>query len=350
VERVLSAGLRALFSLPTPVLRRLAGPERRNDRGDVFEVHTQLMLRLSELLRFPKAHELTPGQARAHLERETRIVDPSGPDVLEVEHRVIHGPAGGIPVVVYVPRETPDPLPVLVYYHGGGYCLGSLPAYDGICRALARGGDCVVVSVDYRLAPEHPFPAAIEDAVAAFERVASVADTIGGDPDRVAVGGDSAGGALAAVVCHLTREAERRPALQFLVYPATDLTRSCASHDVFAEGYYLETQTKEWFNDHYLSGGAEATDPRVSPLLAERFDDLPPAIVVTAGFDPLRDEGEAYAEALREAGVAVDEIRESTLPHGFLNMAVIEAAAEAREEIGALLRQRLHGPLARGAS
>jgi acetyl esterase len=345
VEKLLSGFLRAVLRLPPRVLRAFAGPQMRNDRGDVLDLQTHVMLRLHELLRFPKTYEQTPQEARRAIDSNAAIVDPHPPAMARVEPHAVPGPARPIPLRVYVPREAAGPLPVQMYLHGGGHTVGSFISYEGVCRALARDTDCIVVSVDYRLAPEHPFPAAVEDAVAAFEGIVERAAGWGGDPERVGIGGDSAGGNIAAAVCHHLRDTDGpRPAAQLLIYPATDLRRPHASHDHFAEGLYLEAATIDYFLDHYLGDPDAVHDPRASPLLAERFDDLPPALVVTAGFDPLRDEGEAYAAALRDAGVHVVEQREATLIHGFVNMAVLEAASAARrrmgEQLGTLLRGR----------
>lgn len=341
-DRVLLTGSRAILDMPERALRLLAGPEKRNDRGALLDLQTQALLRLSEILRFPKTYEQTPEQARRSTVYNARLVDPSPPDVARTRNAFLQGPDGPIPLRIYWPRITPDPLPVLVYYHGGGFVVGNLDSHDGVCRTLSRGGDCIVVSVDYRLAPEHRFPAAVEDSVAAFEHVVGTAADLGGDPARVAVGGDSAGGNLAAVVCHRQRDrGGARPCFQLLIYPATDLTRSMESHRLFAHGYYLDQPTKDWFVDHYLRGPEDERNPDGSPLFAERFDDLPPALVVTAGFDPLRDEGEAYAAKLRHAGVEVREQREGTLVHGFVNMAVLRQCADAREQIARTLRSSI---------
>lgn len=320
----------------------LAGGERRNDRGDALDLQTQAMLRLSELLPFPKAYQQTPPEARASLEREARLVDPSPPAVARIDSGFCEGPNGPVPLRAYVPPEAQGPRPVLVYYHGGGHVLGSLASHDGVCRRLARGGDCVVVAVDYRLGPEHPFPAAVEDAAAAFEWAEENATDLGGDAKRIAVGGDSAGGNLAAVMCHRRRdEGAPQPALQLLIYPAVDLTRSMASHRLFARGYYLDKPLKDWFVSSYLPSRELESDPRASPLFAERFDGLAPALVVSAGFDPLRDENDAYAERLRGAGVPVIELYEPTLVHGFVSMPRLAAPAAAIDRVAGSLRAAL---------
>jgi acetyl esterase len=342
IERGLSLSLGAMLRLPRPALRALAGPEKRNDRGDVLDLQTQAMLRLSELLRFPKAYEQTPPQARASLEREARLVDPSPPAMARISSSSCEGPGGRIPLRVYRPESASQPMAALLYYHGGGHVLGSLASHDGPCRRLARGAGCVVVAVDYRLGPEHRFPAAAEDAAAAFEWLEGHAADLGVDPRRLAVGGDSAGGNLAAVVCHQRRDAGAdQPALQLLIYAALDLTRSMPSHRLFAHGYYLEKPIKDWFVSNYLPSPELESDPRASPLFAERFDGLAPAVVVSAGFDPLRDEDDAYARRLREARVPVTELYEPTLVHGFLSMPRLAAPAAAIDRVAGSLRAAL---------
>jgi acetyl esterase len=205
-----------------------------------------------------------------------------------------------------------------------------------VCASLAAQATCVVISVDYRLAPEHPFPAPVEDAVACCRALRSRAPELGLDPERLAVGGDSAGGNLATVACRLLRDAgDPLPRGQLLIYPATDMTRSCESHRTLARGFYLEEPTIQWFLDHYLPAPAAALDPRASPLFAERLDGLPPAHVVLAGFDPLRDEGERYAEQLEAAGVPVTRQAEPSQIHGFINLAGASAKSlAALERVG----------------
>jgi acetyl esterase len=236
---------------------------------------------------------------------------------------------GGIPARVYRPLDSPG-LPILVYLHGGGFVLGSPDTHDGLCRTLAADAGCVVVSVDYRLAPEHPYPAAIDDALAAFRHVRAHAEDFGGRTDQVAVAGDSAGGALAALVCQRLREAgEPQPLVQALIYPCTDFRRVDPSHQHFAEGFFLTAAMLDWFYDLYLPDPGLAADPQVSPRLAADLRELAPALVLTAGFDPLRDEGQGYAAALREAGVAVEHRCHERLIHGFCSLGGVIPAARA---------------------
>jgi acetyl esterase len=264
-------------------------------------------------------------------------------DVAAVRDLRIPGPAGEIAIRIYTPTGGTAPRPALVYYHGGGWVIGSLASHDGICRALANAVPAIVVAVDYRLAPEHPFPAAAEDAHAAARWVAEHAAEIGADPRRIAVGGDSAGGNLAAVTALMARD-RGGPALAFqlLVYPVTDTAMDTASYRENADGYFLTRADMTWFFDHYLPRAADRVHPYAAPLLAPDLRGLPPAAVITAEFDPLRDEGEAYATRLRAAGVAVTRTRYAGMIHGFFGLsAMFEQASAALEEAAAALRAAL---------
>jgi acetyl esterase len=229
-----------------------------------------------------------------------------------------------------------------VYFHGGGWVIGDIASHDTICHRLAGGVPAVVVSVDYRLAPEHRFPAAVEDSDAAVRWVSEHAQGFGGDRGRLAVAGDSAGGALATVAARHARDAGGPPiAFQLLIYPATDMTCSLPSHVENGNGYLLDTDTMSWFTDHYL-GDADRRHPDASPLFAPDLAGLPPALVVTAGFDPLRDEGEAYAGRLEQAGVPVTTSRYQGMFHGFYGLdPVLDAAKRATAETIAALREAL---------
>ena len=234
---------------------------------------------------------------------------------------------------------------MLVYYHGGGWVIGDLDTHDGVCRFLAAATGALVLSVDYRLAPEHPFPAPVDDARAAFGWAVQNAAELGADPARVAVGGDSAGGNLAAVVTRLAREAGGlQPAMQLLLYPATDDVETWPSRRVFAAGFLLTAADMDWFRDHYLPDPALSAHPDVSPFQAEDLSGLPPAYVATAGFDPLRDEAEAYAKKMREAGVAVTLRRHPGLTHGFAQMAAVSRTSRAAMlEVAGALQMGLRG-------
>jgi acetyl esterase len=264
--------------------------------------------------------------------------------VASIADRRIPGPAGDIPVRVYTPAG-PAPRAVLVYFHGGGWVLGGLETHDGVCRSLANGAGCVVVSVDYRLAPEHRYPAAAEDCYAATTWCAEHAAELGADAKRLAVGGDSAGGNLAAVVAQMARDRGGPNVMfQLLIYPATDATFDTPSYRDNADGYLLTTQDMRWFWGHYLGDASQrGAEPYASPLRAESLAGLPPALVITAEFDPLRDEGEAYGHALERAGVAARISRYDGMIHGFFGMGqMIGRAQDAVREASGNLRMAFH--------
>jgi acetyl esterase len=276
------------------------------------------MLRLMSLAPRPSFETLPVDQARSWVARRARMFGGRPIPVPEVRDVAIPAPYGVLPARLYRERPDGEAGGLLVYFHGGGWVVGDLDSADNVCRYLVRNAGVAVLSVDYRLAPEHRFPAAVEDAVTAFDFAVSHAASLGARPDAVAVGGDSAGGNLATVVCQL-RTAGQRPAFQLLFYPATDLSRKHDSVGLFSRGYFLTEAQLDWYRDQYLAAPADALDPRASPLLAEDLAGLPPAYVATAGFDPLRDEGERYAQRLREAGVPVEVRRHEQLIHAFVN-------------------------------
>jgi acetyl esterase len=256
-----------------------------------------------------------------------------------IEERRIPGPAGEIPLRVYTP-DTRAPRPLLVFFHGGGWVIGTFETHDAVCRHLAKQSGGVVVAVDYRLAPEHKFPAAAEDCYAATKWAAENAAALGGDASRLAVGGDSAGGNLAAVVSLMARDrGGPKIAFQLLVYPVTNHAYDTASYRENADGYLLTKDSMVWFWNHYLRSERDGADPYASPLRAPSLAGLPPAMVVTAEFDPLRDEGEAYAERLRQAGVPVTVDRYDGLIHGFFILTgVFDRAKQAVADAGAKIR------------
>jgi acetyl esterase len=275
-------------------------------------------------------------QARAESRYEARVTARRKPiPMAEVRAVDIAGPAGPLPARLYVP-PLPAPeaaAPLLVYYHGGGWVIGDLDMYDDVCRLFAAAAGCKVLSVDYRLAPEHPFPAPIEDAFAAFRWAEANADALGIDPKRIGVGGDSAGGNMATVVCHMALEGGGpRPAMQLLIYPVTDSAEDTRSRKLFSEGFILTKADMDKFEDAYLPPGVDASDQRVSVLQCPDLRGLPTAYVATAGFDPLRDEGEAYALRMRDCGVRVALRRHSGLIHTFVNQTAVNPTA-----LGAML-------------
>ncbi len=289
------------------------------------------------------AFEAIGAVAARKLYKETRsAVTPPAPDVELAANIAAPGPLGPIPLRYYRPAgaEPRAPLPVLVFYHGGGWVIGDLDTHDVVCRTLANEGQCAVVSVDYRMGPEHKFPAAVNDAFAALKWVQAEADHLHVDAARIAVGGDSAGGNLAAVMALMARDAGGPDLrLQLLIYPATDMAMDTASHKAFAEGHLLTRSSMTWFQMMYLNGPADAADWRASPLKAASLADLPPAHVIVAGNDPLRDEGEAYAKALQAAGGKAVFSEYPGSIHGFITMGkVLPQAGQALAESGAALR------------
>ncbi|HET8863835.1 MAG TPA: alpha/beta hydrolase [Solirubrobacterales bacterium] len=330
--------LRLVCGMPPRLQRALFGAPARID-GQVLAPDMQALVRLASFARDESASaygKLTPGQARARIRAGAAAAAAPKQSQPVVEDLAIPGPAGPIPARFYEPPGIGiEERPLIVYFHGGGWTIGDLDTCDSVCRFLALGVPATVLSVDYRLAPEHPFPAAVDDALAAFLWAALDNTRLGVDPGRIAVAGDSAGGNLAAAVSLLTRdESGPSPALQALIYPVTDAVGGQTSRDEFAKGFLLTKADMDWFERHYLPPGSDHADPRVSMLRAEDLADLPPAYVVTAGFDPLRDEGEAYAARLREAGVRVALRRHPGLIHGFANMtAVSRTAREAMREL-----------------
>lgn len=282
----------------------------------------------------PPLHTLTPEQVREGTKLQPTFMELE--PVAQVENRTIPGPAGAMPVRIYTPAGS-GPFPVLVFFHGGGWVICDLDTHDGHCRSLCNGAGCVVVSVDYRLAPEHKFPAAPEDCYAATQWVAAHAAEINGDPARLAIGGDSAGGNLTAVVAQMARD-QGGPTLlfQLLIYPATDFTYTGPSLTENADGYFLTAEDMRWFSGYYLRGPEDRTNPLASPLLAADLSNLPPALVITAEFDPLRDEGEAYGQRLKQAGVPTTISRYPGMIHGFFGFpfdASRRAIAEASQAL-----------------
>jgi acetyl esterase len=283
----------------------------------------------------PPTHALSVAGAREAL-RELLVDDDPSDDDLMVRDLSIPGPEGpgtGLPIRTYRPPSA-EPLPVLVYFHGGGWVRGDLDTHDGLCRLLAEAVDCVVVSVAYRRAPEHPFPAPVHDAYAATTWAAAHAGIVGGDPDRVAVGGDSAGGNLAAAVTLLARDRDGPDiAHQTLIYPVTDYDLHTDSYHENAAGYLLSRASMRWYWERYLDDAVDGANPYASPLRALDLSGLPPATVVTAGYDPLRDDGAAYADRLRESGVSVTHANYPGMVHVFASFPDLERARDARATI-----------------
>ncbi|KBZ64538.1 hypothetical protein K875_01926 [Mycobacterium [tuberculosis] TKK-01-0051] len=318
---VTNVGAKVIPWIPTAIRRGLVRGRSVIIDGNTLDPTLQLML---SGLRAVGIDGLVvdddPQASRAQM-RESTVGFP-GPQIhVDVDELSLPGPAGDIPARHYRPAGGEE-APLLVFYHGGGWSIGDLDTHDALCRLTCRDAGIHVLSVDYRLAPEHPAPAAIDDAYAAYTWACRHAGELGATQGRVAVGGDSAGGNLAAVVSQLARdEGAPTPVLQWLIYPRTDFTAKNRSLTLFSRGFLLTKRDIDWFESQYLRRSElDRTDPRVSPALAESLTGLAPALIAVAGFDPLRDEGESYAEALRAAGVAVDLRYLGSLTHGFANL------------------------------
>ena len=299
---------------------------------------TEALLKTFAEAEGPTLQEMTPQEARAAY-REMRALQGEPEDVAVVEERTVPGPAGDIPVRVYRP-EGAGAFPALVYYHGGGWIIGDLDTHDPLCRHFANAAGCVVVVPDYRLAPEHKYPAAADDCYAATKWVAEQGAEIGVDRSRIAVGGDSSGGNLAAVVALMARD-RGGPTLaaQVLIYPVTDHRFDTASYRDNGKGYFLETDLMQLFWDSYLSGDDDGAQPYASPLRAPDVSGVAPAHIITAEFDVLRDEGEAYGKRLQEAGVATQIQRYDGMMHGFVQFgAAIPQAHDAIADVVAGLK------------
>ena len=302
-----------------------------------LDPQVRAMLDQFEAAGFPPLNSLAPDDARAFVDSMPRI---PGPDVAKVEDRRIDAKGREVPVRVYTP-DGAGPFPVLLWFHGGGWVLGSLDGADGVARHLSHGADCVVVSVDYRLSPETKFPGALEDCYGATEWVVRNASGLNVDPARVAVGGDSAGGNLAASVSLMARDQEGPSlAFQLLVYPVTDRSFDTPSYLDNADGYLLTRDAMIWFWDHYLGRDEDANNVYASPLKAPDLSGLPPALVMTAEFDPLRDEGEAYALGLKRSGVSTEHTRYPGVIHGFFEMfGALDKADQAVADASSALRR-----------
>lgn len=332
LDRAAAAGARLLGWIPTPVLRLLPGKKRNHD-GDVLDADVAATLLSLKVISSLDIVDVPPVHSRRIVEREAFLAAGRVPVA-----SVNDGEIAGVPVRTYLhaptgPGGSTEPRPTVVYLHGGGWVTGSLDSHDSTCRTLCADGGVTVVSVDYRLAPEHPYPAGLEDVVSVVTALQDGAPAGGAavDTSRIVVSGDSAGGNLAAATCLWLRENDRpQPALQQLFVPVTDLANRTESFREFGEaGYYLSAEQMDWYEHHYLGRGGDLTeavdptDPLVSPLLAEDLSGLAPAYVAVAGFDPLRDEGQAYARRLQDAGVPVTLHRHAGMVHPFVNSVAI---------------------------
>ena len=338
------AGAKVIPHLPGALKRLLSGGRAITIDGKTLDPSLQLMARaqrLQGLTGITDGHD--PIASRAGVVALARSLDEPDVHVAATTAVSIPGPAGVIPARHYRPLGDAA-APLLVFYHGGGYVVGGLKSYDAPCRLICRDAGVHVLAVDYRLAPEHKAPAPIDDGYAAYQWACDHAEELGADPTRVAVGGDSAGGNLATLVALRARDSgDPKPALQWLIYPVTDWRGQSRSRSLFADGFLLTKKDMDFFTASFLDGsGVDASDPAVSPLLVDDLSGLPPALLVTAGFDPLRDEGRQYAARLREAGVTVDEREMRWMAHIFLNLNVLGGeVARANAEMISALRAHL---------
>jgi|LauGreDrversion4_2_1035121.scaffolds.fasta_scaffold08806_3 acetyl esterase len=293
----------------------------------------------------PPVNSMTPVEARSSYRSRRTFTQPDAPEVFKVEDKVVSYEGVNVPVRVYHPHaaQSQAALPGLVYLHGGGWTVGDLDTHDVLCRSLCLQADIVVVSVDYRMGPEHKFPAAYDDTVAAFNWTVAHAASLGIDASSIAIGGDSAGGNLSAAACLGLRGQAVQPAFQLLIYPATIMWQDTASYHANGKGYMLTQESIAYYTENYLRNREDAKDWRASPQLAESHAGLAPAFVMTAGFDPLRDEGLMYANALSKAGVSAQYICFERQIHGFITMGrVMQEANTAVSLCASVLRANLH--------
>jgi acetyl esterase len=292
----------------------------------------------------PPSHSLLPHEVRAVYRASRQAFAPTPPDVAQVIEYTAPGPAGAIPLRAYKGLHTAGDLPILIFIHGGGFCIGDLDTHDYLCRKIANSAKCAVISVDYRLAPEHKFPAAVQDCEAAIVWIAEQASMLAIDRTRLAVGGDSAGGNLSAVMAHMSRQGKLPPfRLQMLLYPSVEMSMRHPSFQLDFSRFPLNVSMVRYFHDHYLRNKEDLTDWRASPLRASVFKGLPPAFVLTAGYDPLRDEGAEYAKILEENDVPTTFVHMSDQMHGFLTMGRVIRAADTALEFAAAALSRAFG-------
>ncbi|WP_410789399.1 alpha/beta hydrolase [Kribbella sp. C-35] len=358
VTAVQANALTPLYALPAAVRRRLAGAPIQID-GNTLDPDIQLLLRVENLL--PHTTKTDAATARTHFRNLCKLIPGNPAELLRVTDLTVRGTVGQLGARLYIPRTDPPSGAaaasasasgrgskglggLLVFFHGGGWVVGDLGTHDALCRAIAADSGVRVLSVDYRLAPEAPAPTAAEDAIAAFTWAVEHAEDLGADPALVAVGGDSAGGNLAAVVAQQTvRRGLPQPALQVLLYPAVDLVARRPSRDLFSEGFILTEEDIIWYRDLYTPDPTLRPDPIVSPLRAEDLTGLPPTYLTTAGFDPLRDEGLEYAQALTKAGNPLTHAHYRSLPHGHANLLTVPGATrEAHTHLTNHLRTALY--------
>lgn len=344
LARLSTTLIRGSLVVPRVLARTTRGQTRHPHTGAVLDAHTAAYFALLRASGLPGLDRMPLVQLRDSYRISGAVMDVLPVRLAAVEDRELPGPHGyRVPVRVYTPEFTDDALPILVYMHGGGFIMGDLDSHDAVCRRMAKGARCVVIAVDYRLAPEHPFPAAPLDAYAAFQWIRAHAKMFGGTPERVAIGGDSAGGNLALVTALRARDAgEPTPCMLLLIYPGTDMTGSCPSRAVPEVEFYLTPQAIERFMTSYVPRGHDRRDSRMSPMFTETMRGLPHTRMILAGFDPLRDEGLRVAERMREDRVDVVLSEEGALAHGFLTMGgILPNAAQALDRVVVELQRGL---------
>jgi len=334
--------LKTLLSLPTPILRAMSGGAVDYRAARTLDPRFQFLAHGAK--RMPSMTTLSPTAARAASTTGLALMSGRREPGVRCEDLSMEGPGGLLPLRLYRPERQDPTLPLIVFAHFGGGVIGDLETCDAFCSILAKDVRTAVLSVDYRLAPEHKFPAGLDDVLAAYRWGRDNAGRFGTAPDRAVIGGDSMGGNFAAVIPHeLRRLGEAQPDLQLLIYPAVDVASETASMTVFGDSYPLSRDVMEWFMAHYMSADTDPTDLRLSPIKAESFAGLAPAVIATAGFDPLVDQGGAYAKVLREAGVCVTYRCYDSLAHGFTAFTgALPGADAACREIAALVQKALH--------
>src|SRR5215468_1075436 len=342
VREAKGAAANLALRLPISWVNILTGPPVTVD-GRILDTRTQWLLQLLARSGHAPVESMSVAEARAEIDAFMPVLAGGAAPVGEILDRTVDTTAGRLRVRLYRPAgSVARLLPTNLYFHGGGWTIGSLEAYDLPCRFFCARTGCALIAVDYRLAPEHKFPAAIDDAVGAYRWLAAEAVALGIDPARIVLAGDSAGGNIAAVAARLLRDEARPPCLQWLIYPATDLAMDSPSHKTCGEGFLLTHAGMIWFRSHYLNDLSQVDDPRASPLRAADLAGLPPALIYTAGFDPLRDEGHAYADRLVAAGVKTIHHEFDSVIHGFVGMrGALHAAARAMDDMAAGLRHEL---------
>jgi acetyl esterase len=352
-ERVETRVARLAGHLSPRALLRLSGGQPVLVDGQQLDPGIQFVLKALERRGMPTVlgpigANPTPAEVRAASHRQSVLDAKYRTPVGSVKELQVTGGEGPLRARHYAPVGGGAGRPLLLYLHGGGWTIGDLETHDEPCRLLCVHADIHVLALDYRLAPEHPFPAAHEDAEAAFGWAAQHAAELGADPAQIAVGGDSAGGNMTAVLAQtLAGKRGPAPALQLLIYPATGSAQPTASAELFGDGFYLTSNCREWFTNHYLGSEFDGTDPRISPALAPSLKKLAPAVVMTAAFDPLRDEGEQYADALRAAGVPVAKYRAPGMIHGFMHMSVLRGPRDRMLTLAGMVRAALELPAPR---